>query len=71
MDRREERKRGFSRVVRLGQDDGSFDAEFWSRLTPEQRLELIWDMTREAMAMKGIDEHQLRLQRSIARVERR
>lgn len=56
---------------RLGEDDGGFDAAFWARLTPSERLEAAWQAVLDWAAMRGIDERELRLQRSVVRVERR
>jgi hypothetical protein len=57
--------------TRLGEDDGSFDATFWSALSPEERLEATWQAVLDWAAMRGVDERELRLQRSVVRVERR
>ena len=59
------------RLVRRGEDERGFEREFWSRLTPEQRVECLWDMVLEARALKGLDGDEPRLQRSVLRVERR
>jgi uncharacterized protein with von Willebrand factor type A (vWA) domain len=70
MDRREEREAGVSRVIKLHDDDGSFDAAFWARFTPAQRVELVWDMALEAQELRGKGGSQSRLQRSVCRLER-
>jgi hypothetical protein len=68
---RERRKSGRAHVIREGHDDGSFDVEFWSSLPPETRFEAAWACVLDLAAMKGIDEAELRLQRSAVRVQRR
>jgi hypothetical protein len=67
----ESRRFWMTRKIRSGDDDGSFDAAFWSRLTPEQRFEAAWQAVLDGAILRGTDERQLRLQRSVVRVERR
>jgi hypothetical protein len=71
MDRREERLRGKARLSRQGEDDGSFDREFWSGVPAAQRLELVWDMVLEFLASQGDDNSEPRLQKSVCHLERR
>jgi hypothetical protein len=59
------------RLVRRGAGEREFDREFWSRLTPEQRVECLWDMVLEARELKGLHGDEPRLQRSVLRIERR
>lgn len=59
-----------ARIVGLHDDDGSFDREFWATIPPGKRVELMWDMVLEHLAWQGIDGDQLRLQRSVLRIER-
>lgn len=59
------------RLVRRGEDEREFEREFWSRLTPEQRVECLWDMVLETRELKGLDGDEPRLQRSVLRIERR
>jgi len=66
----ERRRTGTSRLVRLHDDDGSFDREFWSRVPAEQRLEAVWDLVLDYLALQGHRGDQPRLQRSVCRVER-
>lgn len=68
--RTEERNRGRARLIRLGEDDGAFDREFWGAIPPAKRLELVWEMVEEFQAWRG-DAGQSRLQRSVLRFERR
>ena len=70
MSRRDERSQGLTRLTRLHEGDGSFDRDFWLTVPPGQRLELVWDMVLEFLAWRGSDGGELRLQRSICRVER-
>ena len=71
MDRREERARGTSRIVRLREDDGSFDRAFWSTVPPEERLAMVWRIVLDEIALRDPDAAEPRLQRSVCRVERR
>ena len=32
-----------ARKIRMGEDDGSFDLEFWERMGPNARFEAAWD----------------------------
>lgn len=59
------------RKISTAEDDGAFDREFWSRQSPEQRFEAAWQCVLDWAAMKGVSESELRLQRSIVRVQRR
>ena len=70
MDRRQQRSTGMSRVGTLHGDDGTFDREFWGRITPAERLALVWDMALEAQEWRGQGAGQSRLQRSVCRLER-
>jgi len=36
-----------TRVIRLHEDDGAFDREFWRGVPPSRRLELTWEMVLE------------------------
>ncbi len=70
MQERNER-RITARLVRQGEQEREFDAQFWRELGPEKRLELLWDMVLEAEVWKGSERGQPRLQRSVLRIERR
>lgn len=55
----------------MGADEQAFDDEFWRRMPGEQKVELLWDMVLEALAVKGLDDHgEPRLQRSVGRILR-
>jgi hypothetical protein len=59
------------RLVRPGDDPEVFDIEFWRSMTGEQRVEALWEMTLDAIAIKGgKPDDQPRLQRSVGRVIR-
>lgn len=59
------------RLVRPGEDADAFDIEFWRSLTGEQRVAVLWEMTLDAIAIKGGDpDDQPRLQRSVGRIVR-
>lgn len=60
-----------ARKIRLGEDDGSFDLEFWGRVGPDGRFAAAWDAVVDLVRMGKLDEPQLRLQRSTARLFRR
>jgi len=71
MDRREQRSRGMTRLVKLHDDDGAFDQAFWRTIPPQERLEMMWDLVLESRAWRGLDGSEPRLQRSVCRIERR
>src|SRR5437867_2705380 len=48
-----------------------FDDEFWSRMSGEERVSLLWDMVLEVRRIRGEKGDEPRLQRSVLRVERR
>jgi hypothetical protein len=45
--------------------DRSFDLEFWQSVSARERWEAAWQMIVDAHAIRGDDEHQLRLQRTV------
>src|ERR1035437_8539370 len=47
-----------------------FDIEFWQALGPSRILEAAWDLVITAASREGIHEDQLRLQRSVEKLER-
>ena len=59
------------RRVRQGEEERKADLEFWLALTPEQRVDCLWDMVLEVRTIKGIPGDEPRLQRSVLRIERR
>ena len=58
------------RLCRIGQQEDDFDREFWRGIPPHRRVELLWDMVLDALAVKGIADEP-RLQRSVGRLQRR
>ncbi|MBK9129854.1 MAG: hypothetical protein IPM13_19045 [Phycisphaerales bacterium] len=61
-----------SRVLRGGQqDDGSFDLEFWQSVGGEGIFAAAWEMVSEVRTIRGEDDGEPRLQRSVLRVVRR
>ena len=60
-----------TRLVRGRAPGREFDIAFWQALGPRQILEAAWDLVVTEAAAKGIHEDQLRLQRSVTRIERR
>ncbi|HEY6237173.1 MAG TPA: hypothetical protein VIW69_18870 [Candidatus Elarobacter sp.] len=64
---RAERRRqiGVARKIRLHEDDGSFDDEFWSAIDPSERMRLNWEMVVEYHAANRRDPAELRLRRSV------
>ena len=68
---RAERRRVLGRLVRPGEDPDAFDIEFWRSMTGEQRVESLWGMTLDAIAIKGGNpDDQPRLQKSVGRIIR-
>ena len=57
------------RVVRMGEAEREFDDAFWRAIPPHQRVEMLWDMVLDAMAVKGIH-GEPRLQRSVGSIRR-
>ena len=47
------------------------DLAYWRRASPEEKLEAVWDLVLIHSQMQGQSVDQLRLQRSVCRVERR
>jgi hypothetical protein len=58
------------RVTRGRAPGREFDIEFWQALGPSRILEAAWDLAITAASRKGIHEDQLRLQRSVEKLER-
>jgi hypothetical protein len=65
------RERGVGKMIKLGEDDGSFDMDFWDRYTPSQRMMLVWTMVEEEHAARGRDPAELRFQRAVGGLQRR
>jgi hypothetical protein len=68
--RREQRARTITgRLSRIGADEQAFEDAFWRSIPPHQRVEMLWDMVLDALALKGIDVEP-RLQRSVGSIRR-
>ncbi len=65
------RKRMFARVARTAQQRDAFEREREESLEPFRRAEAIWGLVCDLVALGGENGTQLRLDRSVARVERR
>ena len=59
-----------SRLVRGRAPGREVDIAFWQKLGPTRILEAAWDLVVTAAAVRGISEDQLRLQRSVTKLER-
>ena len=57
------------RLVRMGEDEREFDDAFWRAIPPHRRVELLWQMVLDALAVKGIHDEP-RLQRSVGSIRR-
>jgi hypothetical protein len=60
-----------ARLGKLGEDDGSFDFEFWRRVGTQGKWIAAWEMVKEFDVIKGGDGHIPRLHKSIHGIERR
>lgn len=47
------------------------DVAYWRGVSPEEKLEAVWDLVLNYSQMQGHSGDQLRLQRSVCRIERR
>ncbi len=59
-----------AKKIKLGDDASAFDFEYWAQFTPEQRIEATWQAVLDWAQMKGLDETQLRLDRTVGRLKR-
>lgn len=59
------------RVGKVEEMDRSFDIEFWQNQTDEEKFNAAWELVVFAHSLKGQNESELRLQRSVERIERR
>ena len=60
-----------ARLVPLHQNDGQFDREFWRSVPRGERVAALWQMVQDWAEWRGVPTDELRLQRSVCRVERR
>jgi hypothetical protein len=68
-ERRARRANAATRVLRDEREPVG-DVEV-ARMTPAERMAMVWPLTLECLAWTGADADELRLQRSVCRVERR
>jgi hypothetical protein len=59
------------RLGRRGEEEQTFDHDFWRARTAEERFAAAFEMVAEAMLFRGEDAGQSRLQRSVQHVQRR
>lgn len=57
------------RLARMGEDERAFDDAFWRAIPPHERVEMLWDMVLDALAVKGINVEP-RLDKSVGCVRR-
>jgi hypothetical protein len=65
------RKDMVAQVARTREERRAFEFERDRSLPPYRRAEAIWGLVRDLVTLRGEDGTQLRLDRSVARVERR
>lgn len=58
------------RVARQGPEEEALDRAFWATLTPERRIELVWELTVEQWRMRGWDPDEPGLRRPVELVHR-
>jgi hypothetical protein len=58
------------RKARMGEEDARLDREFWSRMTPAERVLETWRLSLELWQWKGWDTDEPGLCRTVARVVR-
>jgi hypothetical protein len=58
------------RKGKINELDRSFDLAFWQPQPPEARFQAAWEMVIHYAKVKGLDIHQLRLQRSVETFQR-
>ena len=57
-----------ARLARIRDAGRRFDIEFWQAQSAEARFAAAWEMVCQRHAMRGSDERQPRLQRSVQRI---
>lgn len=58
------------KVGRMEDMDRTFDIAFWRAQGPEARIAATWELVEIAAMVKGTDDSQLRLQRTVVSVHR-
>ena len=69
--RAEQRRAEWSGGLVNAGDSAAFDAAFWSKMTPEQRLEAVWQMAQQWWSQQNPDGPPLRFDRSATGLRRR
>ena len=59
-----------TRVIRRGDPAADAPDVEWLRYTPAERIEAVWTLTKTCLAWGGGSDDELRLQRSVSRVQR-
>lgn len=59
-----------ARLIHIKDNDRSFDLEFWQQAGAEARFEAAWQMVLDMLTIRGEDDNQSRLQRSVENIER-
>ena len=54
----------------MGDEERAFDNSFWRSVAPEQRVEALWDMVLDALAVKGQLDGEPRLEKSVGGLRR-
>ena len=67
----ERRRRMTVRKFASNAEADAADIEYWRGVSPEEKLAMVWDLVLVHSQMQGQSVDQLRLQRSVCRVERR
>jgi len=70
-ERRARRAAWPTRKIGLRDDHEEFDRESWSAIDPSERVGYVFALSEMLARMKGFDGDKLRLQRAVARVQRR
>jgi hypothetical protein len=59
-----------ARLIRMKDDDRSFDLNFWQQAGAEARFAAAWQMVLDMLLIRGKNVNQFRLQRSVENIER-
>ena len=70
-EKRDRRGKARTRKIRRNEDRDALDRGYWASLQPIERMAMCWQLFGEWAALKGLDEDQLRLRRSVASIQRR
>jgi hypothetical protein len=63
-------RRVTGKLVRMGEAERAFDDAFWRAIPGKQRVEMLWEMVLDALAVKGATDGEPRLQRSVGSIRR-